>query len=135
MDEDAHESKLGSGIRLLLRFPALGIDWPEDVQPIVAAIRNKRYTTPWSWPRHAESRAGQRTDLDFSKVWRSGAWGATRMRWRFFKRALGADPGYLAALEGGRADRVCARRAEAIPLLDRLLKLRPNERRRMRCAP
>lgn len=117
-----------AAIRLLIvAFFALAIVWADDVQPIVAAIRNKQYADALELAGHALKVAPNNSQILTLEGLALRGLGRDQDALAAFQKALRADPAYLAALEGAAQIEYAAGRTEAIPLLDRLIKLRPND--------
>ena len=111
----------------LLAYCALGFARPEDVQPIISALRNKRYADALESARRAlKTEPGNSQILTLEGLAFRGL-GREQEALAVFQKALRTDPAYLAALEGAAQIEYAAGHAGAIPLLDRLLKLRPGD--------
>jgi tetratricopeptide (TPR) repeat protein len=117
-----------TGIRcLLLASFALGAAWPENVQPIVSALRDKKFGEALELAGRAlKAEPGNAQILTLEGLAFRGL-GRDPDALAAFQKALRADPGYLAALEGATQIEYAAGSAGAIPMLDRLTKLRPND--------
>lgn len=98
-----------------------------SAQSITAAIREKQYDQALQLARQAlKSRPDDTQILTLEGLaWK--ALGQDQNALAAFQHALKIAPNYLAALEGAAQIEYAAGNSGAIPLLDRLLKLRPDE--------
>jgi tetratricopeptide (TPR) repeat protein len=101
--------------------------WPQNVQPIVSALRDKQYAQALDLAQRtlqATPRSAQVLTLE-GLAFRG--LGRDQDALAAFQNALAADPEYVAALEGAAQIEYAAGSMEAVPLLDRLLKARPAD--------
>jgi tetratricopeptide (TPR) repeat protein len=111
-------------------FAALS-SWPQTAQPnaqsITAAIRAKQYERAIELAKQALNAApGDVQVLTLEGLAWKGL-GKDQNALTAFQRALQIAPNYLAALEGAAQLEYAAGSEAAIPFLDRLLQLRPDE--------
>ena len=78
-------------------------------------------------PRGTGEDAERRPRSGRSTAWRSRAWAGAPRRSGPFERALTIDPNYLAALEGAGQAHYEAGSRRAVPLLERILRQRPDD--------
>ncbi len=96
-------------------------------QSITSAIREKHYDQALELARHALESAPDDVQILTLQGLAFKALGQNPKALTAFQHALRISPAYLAALEGAAQIEYAAGSKEAIPLLDRLLKLRPDE--------
>jgi tetratricopeptide (TPR) repeat protein len=111
-------------------FAALNA-WPQAAQPnaqsITAAIRAKQYDQALELAKQALNAAPGDVQLLTLEGLAWKGLGKDQNALKAFQQALQLAPNYLAALEGAAQLEYAAGSDAAIPLLDRLLKLRPDE--------
>jgi tetratricopeptide (TPR) repeat protein len=105
--------------------------WPQAAQPtpqsITAAIRGKKYNQAVELAKQAlKANPDDAQILTLEAIAWKGL-GQDQNALIAFQHALRISPNYLAALEGAAQIEYAAGNDAAIPLLDRLLKLRPDE--------
>jgi tetratricopeptide (TPR) repeat protein len=101
--------------------------WAQDAQPIVSALRNKNYAEALELAGRALKVAPRNAQILTLEGLAYKGLGRDPDALAAFRKALSANPDYVAALEGAAQTEYAAGRAEAVPLLDRLLKLRPDD--------
>ena len=105
--------------------------WTLCAQPaarsITSAIREKHYDQALELARHALESAPDDVQLLTLQGLAFKGSGQNQKALTAFQHALRIAPNYLAALEGAAQIEYGAGSKDAIPLLDRLLKLRPDE--------
>lgn len=112
---------------LVLAFVVLGIAWAESVQAIVSALRDKRYADALELAGRALKAEPDNSQILALEGLAFRGLGRDQDALAAFQKALRGNPGYLAALEGAAQIEYAAGHASAIPLLDRLLKLKPGD--------
>jgi tetratricopeptide (TPR) repeat protein len=100
---------------------------PSSAQSIASAIRAKRYDRALELARQALKTAPNDVQVLTLEALAFKELGQDQNALAAFQRVLQLSPDYLAALEGAAQLEYAAGRDRAIPLLDRLLKLRPHE--------
>ena len=98
-----------------------------NAQSIASAIRAMRYDRALELARQALKTAPNDVQVLTLEALALRELGQDQKALAAFQRALQLSPDYLAALEGAAQLEYVAGSDRAIPLLDRLLKLRPNE--------
>jgi tetratricopeptide (TPR) repeat protein len=99
----------------------------QDVQPIVSALRNKQFAQALDLAQQGLKTAPRNAQILTLQGLALRGLGRDQDALTAFQKALRVSPDYLAALEGAAQVEYAAGRTEAIPLLDRLLKLRPAD--------
>lgn len=100
---------------------------PPDAQSITAALRGKQYKQALELAKRALNTAPGDVQILTLEALAWKGLGQDQNALTAFQRALRIAPTYLAALEGAAQIEYAAGSDAAIPLLDRLLKLRPDE--------
>ena len=98
-----------------------------NAESIASAIRAQRYDHALELARQALKAAPNDVQVLTLEALAFKELGQEQNSLAAFQRALQLSPDYLAALEGAAQLEYAAGSDRAIPLLDRLLKLRPNE--------
>jgi tetratricopeptide (TPR) repeat protein len=98
-----------------------------NAQSIASAIRAKRYDRALELARQALKAAPNDVQVLTLEALAWKELGQDQQALAAFRQALKLSPDYLAALEGAAQLEYAAGSDRAIPLLDRLLKFRPNE--------
>jgi tetratricopeptide (TPR) repeat protein len=101
--------------------------WQQSAQPIISALRNKQYADALKLAEQALKTAPRNAQILTLEGLAYRGLARDQDALAAFHGALAADPGYVAALEGAAQIEYAAGRPEAVPLLDRLLKLRPAD--------
>jgi tetratricopeptide (TPR) repeat protein len=101
--------------------------WAQSSQSVVAAIREKKYSEAAALATQALKAAPNDVQLLTLQGVALKELGRSKDALAAFTSALHLSPDYLAALEGAAEIDYEAGDDRAIPLLDRLLKLRPDE--------
>ena len=114
----------------LFSFP-VSLAWaqgaPPTPQSIASAIREKQYDRAVELARQALKATPQDVQILTLEALALKELGQARDALAAFQQALRIAPNYLAALEGAAQIEYAAGSDGAIPLLDRLLRLRPDE--------
>ncbi len=100
---------------------------PPNAQSITAALRGKQYNQALALAKQALSTAPEDVQILTLEALAWKGLGKDQNARTAFQHALRIAPDYLAALEGAAQIEYAAGSDAAIPLLDRLLKLRPDE--------
>jgi tetratricopeptide (TPR) repeat protein len=101
--------------------------WAQNAQPIVSALRSKQYADALELAgRELKTSPGNPQILTLQGLAFRGL-GRDRDALTVLQQALHTDPDYVAALEAAAQIEYAAESAGAVPLLDHLLKLRPEE--------
>ncbi len=108
-------------------FNVLAQTAPPDAQSITVALRGKQYKQALELARQALNTAPGDVQILTLEALAWKGLGQDQNALTAFQRALRIAPNYLAALEGAAQIEYAAGSDAAIPLLDRLLKLRPDE--------
>jgi tetratricopeptide (TPR) repeat protein len=106
---------------------AASAGWSQTSQSIVSALRAQRYAQALELADQALKSAPADAQILTLKGMALKGLSRDDPALAAFRQALRISPDYLAALEGAVEIEYTAGRLEAIPLLDRLLKLRPDE--------
>ena len=101
--------------------------WSQTSESIVSALRGKQYTQALNLAEQALISAPRDVQILTMKGLALKGLGRDQDALAAFQQALRINPDYLAALEGAAQIEYLAANSEAVPLLDRLLKLRPDE--------
>ncbi len=100
---------------------------PPNAQSITAALRGKQYSQALELAKQALKTAPGDVQILTLEALAWKGLGQDQNALTAFRHALRIAPNYLAALEGAAQIEYAAGSDAAIPLLDRLLKLRPDE--------
>jgi tetratricopeptide (TPR) repeat protein len=112
---------------VLLCFAAQAQTAPPTAQSITAAIRGKQYEQALQLARQALKATPNDAQILTLEGLALQALGKDQNALASFQHALQIAPNYLAALEGAAQISYAAGSGDAVALLDRLLKLRPDE--------
>ncbi len=111
----------------ILVVPALPAQAPADpASEILSAIQSQRYEQAVKLARSALERSPNNVRILTMEAIALSAMGRDRDALAAYDRALNLAPDYLAAIEGAAQIEYKSGSERAIPLLDRLLKLQPN---------
>jgi tetratricopeptide (TPR) repeat protein len=101
--------------------------WTQGAQSITSALREKRYERALELTKQALKTSPEDVQILTLEAMAWKGLGQNKNALEDFQHALRIAPNYLAALEGAAQIEYAEGRHDAIPLLDRLLRLRPDE--------